>query len=81
MNEKKKRGGSLRGIGDFASAGITMVVSTFVGLAIGIYLDKFFDTKPWLMLIFLLFGIAAGFKSLYMVVKRYGDSSNKDQGP
>lgn len=80
MNEKKK-GGSLRGIGDFASAGITMVVSTFVGLAIGIYLDRFFDTKPWLMLIFLLFGIVSGFKSLYLVVKRYGDSSGKDQGP
>ncbi len=79
MNEKKK-GGTYRGIADFASAGITMVVSTFVGLAIGIYLDKFFDTKPWLMLIFLLFGIVSGFKSLYMVVKRYGDSSNKDQG-
>jgi ATP synthase protein I len=79
MDEKK--GGSFRGIGDFASAGIMMVVSTFVGLAIGLYLDKYFDTKPWLMLIFLLFGIVAGFKSLYMVVKRYGDSSNKDQGP
>ncbi len=79
MNEKKKQGGSFRGIGDFASAGITMVVSTFVGFAIGIYLDKFFGTKPWLMLIFLVLGIVAGFKSLYMVVKKYGDSSGKGQ--
>jgi ATP synthase protein I len=77
--DKKKRSGTLRGLGDLASMGITMVVSTFVGLLIGIYLDKYFDTKPWLTLIFLLFGIAAGFQSLYQAVKKYGNSSGKDQ--
>jgi ATP synthase protein I len=80
MNEKKQRG-MYRGLGDLASVGITLVVSICIGLLIGIYLDKYFNTKPWLTLIFLLFGIGAGFKNVYFVVKKYGDSSNKDQGP
>ncbi len=81
MGEKKKQRGMYRGIGELASMGITLVVSIFIGLLIGIYLDKYFNTKPWLTLIFLLFGIAAGFKNVYFVVKKYGDSSDKDQGP
>ncbi len=78
MNEKKQRG-MYRGIGELASMGITLVVSIFMGLLIGIYLDKYFNTKPWLTLIFLLFGIGAGFKNVYFVVKKYGDTSGKDQ--
>lgn len=51
--------------------GISMVLSTFIGLFAGIYLDKYFDTKPWLTIIFLLFGIAAGFKNIYLIAKKF----------
>ncbi|MBI5903135.1 MAG: AtpZ/AtpI family protein, partial [Deltaproteobacteria bacterium] len=51
-------GGILKGLATLASMGITLVVATFIGLAIGIYLDKKFSTKPWLTIIFLIFGIA-----------------------
>lgn len=75
MNENKNRG-MYKGLASLASMGIMMVASTFVGLAIGYYLDRYFGTEPWLTLIFLLFGIAAGFKNMYEQVKRYGDGSN-----
>ena len=55
-----------------ASMGIAMVVSTFIGLIIGIYLDKYFDTKPWLTIIFLVLGIAAGFRNIYEMTRKYG---------
>ncbi len=78
MNDKKQREeGPLKGLGTLASMGVTLVVSTFIGLLIGIYLDKFFDTKPVLTLVFLVFGIISGFKSMYTAAKKYGDSSDK----
>lgn len=73
MNEKKKEGGVLKGMMYLASMGIHMVAATFLGLFVGVYLDKYFDTSPWLTIIFLLFGIAAGFKNMYDTVKKYAD--------
>ncbi len=68
----ENNGGFFKGIAMLASMGIAMVVSTFIGLLIGIYLDKFFDTKPWFTIIFLFFGIAAGFRNIYLMTKKYG---------
>lgn len=53
-----------------SSVGIYLVVSTFVGLAIGYGLDKLFNTSPYLTIIFLIVGITAGFVELFRVAKR-----------
>lgn len=74
MPEDKNGGGTLRGLAMLATMGIAMVVATFIGLGIGIWLDKTFGTKPWFTLIFLLLGIAAGFRNIYEMAKRYGDT-------
>jgi ATP synthase protein I len=47
-----------------SSVGIEMAVATLIGWAIGYWLDRTFGTEPWLMLVFLLVGVAAGFKGL-----------------
>ena len=57
-------------MGDVGTIGTHLVVSTFVGLAIGYYLDKWLDTKPVMLLIFLFVGIAAGFKNVYEQARR-----------
>jgi len=57
--------------------GIHLVTATFVGLAIGYYLDKWLGTKPWLTMIFLLLGIAAGFKNMFQEVKKIQNSEAK----
>lgn len=72
MAEENNGRGFIKGIAMLASMGIAMVVSTFIGLLIGIYLDKFFGTKPWFTIIFLFFGIAAGFRNIYLMTKKYG---------
>ncbi|MCF8039857.1 MAG: AtpZ/AtpI family protein [Desulfohalobiaceae bacterium] len=60
--------------------GLHMVATTFIGLLVGLYLDKWLNTKPWLTIIFLLFGIAAGFKNLFQEVRKIQSSeSRKDQ--
>jgi len=50
--------------------GIHLVSGVIVGMAMGYYLDKFFDTKPWLTLIFLIFGIIAGYKNMFREMQR-----------
>lgn len=50
--------------------GISIVLATVIGLALGYWLDKVFDTSPWLTLIFLVLGIIAGFRNLYIMGKR-----------
>ena len=41
-----------------------LVASVLVGLGIGFAIDKFAGTGPWGMLIFLVFGVIAGFRSI-----------------
>ena len=61
----------LRQFGVFGSVGLHLVLGTFTGLAIGYFLDRAFGSKPWLTLIFLGFGIAAGFTNLFRVMRRH----------
>lgn len=71
MSDSRKE--IMRLLGDFSTIGLTLAASIFVGVGIGYLLDhKVFKgkTAPWLTLIFLGFGIAAGFKNLYALTKR-----------
>jgi ATP synthase protein I len=42
-----------------------MLVATMVGALIGYGLDKLLGTEPWLLILFLLFGGAAGCLNVY----------------
>jgi ATP synthase protein I len=59
-----------KALGELSAVGITLVVATVIGLAGGYYLDRWLGTSPWLTLIGLLFGIAAGFVNLFRTVRR-----------
>jgi ATP synthase protein I len=52
------------------TVGLNLVLSTFIGLAIGYWLDKVFGTSPWLTIIFLVLGIIAGFRELFRMAKK-----------
>jgi ATP synthase protein I len=58
-----------------SSVGINLVLSTFVGLAMGYGLDSLFHTSPWLTIIFLILGIIAGFRELFRMARK------QDNGP
>lgn len=60
-----------------------MVASTFIGLAMGYYLDRWLDTSPWFTLIFLLLGIISGFRNIYILTDRElkrQEKENQDSG-
>lgn len=58
-----------------STIGINLVLSTFVGLAMGYGLDSLFHTSPWLTIIFLVLGIIAGFREILRIANR------QDNGP
>lgn len=67
MGENRKE--LFRLVSRFATIGLEMGFSVIIGLLIGIYLDRYFNTTPWMTIIFLLFGIAAAFRAMIRVAK------------
>ena len=59
---------------EYTGLALVLPVSTFVGYAIGYYLDKAFHTT-WLQILFLILGSVAGFVSLIRQIMR---DSNDD---
>jgi ATP synthase protein I len=68
MAEDKRQ--LIKSLGFLSSVGICMVASCLIGLAMGYYLDKWLDTSPWLTLIMLGFGIASGFRNIFILTAR-----------
>ena len=59
-----------KSLGFLSSLGISMVAATIIGLAMGYYLDRWLGTSPWLTVLFLGFGVAAGFRNLFVLTNR-----------
>lgn len=60
----------IRSIGFLSGVGISLVASTLIGLFMGYYLDRWLGTAPWLTLLFLGFGIVAGFRNIFILTRR-----------
>ena len=69
MNPEKKTRGSWGNIG----VGSQMVASTFVGAAIGWWLDKLTGWSPVFLIVFFLLGSTAGFLAVYRAFGNDGD--------
>ena len=50
--------------------GTELVAAVVVGTIIGFILDGWFDTKPWLIIIFFFIGSAAGMLNVIRTAKR-----------
>ena len=71
MDDETKK--MFRTLGYLSTVGMAMAFSIGLGAIIGYYLDKRFETGPWLFFVFLCFGIIAAFKNLHMMYRRAKD--------
>lgn len=55
----------MQGVGYGLRIGTELVAALLVGLAIGYGLDHWLGTTPWLMILFLFLGMAAGVSNVY----------------
>ncbi len=60
-------------IAAISSLGLMLPSSIAVGLFLGYYLDKFFGTRPWLLLVFFILGAVSGFHSLIRGLNKFKD--------
>ncbi len=60
-----------RALGLISQIGITMLVPILICLGIGVFIDRAFGTAPVFMIIFILLGVPAGFRSVYMLTLDY----------
>ncbi len=60
-----------------SSVGLEMGVCVFVGFGVGYFLDREYGTDPLLMLLFLGFGVAAGFRALLRAARQAKRISNE----
>lgn len=60
------------GLGVAMRLGVELVSALVIGVGIGLLLDYWLGTKPWLMLLFFLFGTAAGFMNVYRAATGIG---------
>lgn len=64
----------------YSALGLEMGVAVAIGYGLGWWLDRRFGTKPYLTLVFLLFGIAAGFRGLIRAAREIMRQNEKDDG-
>ena len=65
-------------IGFAFKLGTELVASVAVGTIIGFILDTWFDTKPWLIIIFFFLGSAAGMLNVIRTAKRMQEKEAKE---
>jgi len=75
MEENKRK--LYRQVMRYSAIGLEMGFSVAIGVVIGYYLDRFFDTGPWLTLIFLILGAVAGFRSLFSLMKEIAKNQRR----
>lgn len=62
--------GTFRALLRYSSLGIEMGLSVAIGIGIGYFLDRYFDTYPYLTIVFMIFGIASGLRTVYRLLKK-----------
>ena len=67
LSDSEKRGSFM---GNAFKLGTELVASVAVGTIIGFILDSWFDTKPWLIIIFFFLGAAAGMMNVIRTANR-----------
>ena len=61
---------------------VEIVSAVVIGFCLGWFLDDWLGTKPWLMLMFVVIGFAAGVLNVYRMASGFGYSAgyaNKDK--
>ena len=75
--------GQMSGMARGMRIGTEFIAAILVGTGIGFLLDRFFGTKPWFLIIFMMLGMAAGFRNIYRLGMRptVPPGSNDRGGP
>ena len=77
MSEKKKKKIILFEMAYASSLGIALVLAVFGCLFLGLYIDRKLGTGNIFTILFLVIGIAAGFRNYYVFIKRLASDAKE----
>jgi ATP synthase protein I len=60
-----------------STIGFEVAFSPFIGIFIGLVLDSWLGTSPYLAVIFLILGVVAGFNNYYRFIKRQQEEDKR----
>jgi len=63
-NDKKQQNGFIRAFSQLSQIGFTIIACIGISIFLGRLLDNLLGTSPWLLLVFVILGIIAAFKSI-----------------
>lgn len=63
----------------YSSLGLEMGLCVAIGIGIGFFLDKYFQTSPYLTIIFMIFGIIAAMKTIFQLMKKLEKENERDK--
>lgn len=74
QESEKETGGNpvYRQLLNASNVGVALVSGMIVGGVMGYFLDKWLNTSPWLLFVFLFFGLIAGIKNAIHYMKKAG---------
>ena len=70
--------GEASGFGQAMRMGAELISALLVGTGLGWFLDRWLDTKPMLMIVFIFLGGAAGILNVYRVAMRMADDATEE---
>lgn len=77
MGAQRSETGGVTGFGLAMRVGIELVAGVAVGAGVGVLLDRWLGTGPWLMIAFFFLGAGAGALNVYRAVSHLGDGASE----
>ena len=74
-----KRKNTSKAMLSYSSLGLEMGLCVAVGLTIGYFLDKHFQTYPYLSIVFMFVGILAAMKTVYTMARKMEKENERDK--
>lgn len=78
-NREKEKSEIISAIAMVSQIGLAMMTCMAISFGFGYYLDRLLGTKYWIM-IFLLIGIMASIRSMFILTKRFQTTDSRGSG-
>jgi ATP synthase protein I len=72
-------GKRVRTVGSLGMIPILLAAGPIIGIFIGQWLDKKFDSSPWLTVLFVILGFVAGVREMIRLLKRESTKEDKKE--
>jgi F0F1-type ATP synthase assembly protein I len=80
LPDKDEVGRRARDIGMFTIIPMMMVVGPALGYLAGLFIENRFGGKPWPTVVGLMWGLAAAFRQIYLLLKRKAEEDQRRRG-